>query len=260
MNKVIGLLIILGFALDINAQSVTTSQDSIRVFYDTLFSVMKTEYLYKETINWSELEPKIRKNLIQYQDFQSSLKEITTIFDISKATHCTLFYNEKNFSASYDGPSEKDFSKQWIKKYSTNPTFEVKILDNQYGYILMPSINFEDISKENIHKLSQPLYDEVCKIKNSKKIKGWIIDLRFNTGGNSMPMLLALYDFLGNNVVYGTLNIDKKRLSTTRLNNGNYFDNETIISYIKINPKKLTNTKVAIITGIVTASSGEITA
>ena len=260
MKKILVILFIVVQAFDTNAQHVKSSQDSIGVFYDTLFSVMKKEYLYKDKIQWPELEPKIRKNLLQYQYFKSSLKEITQIFDFSKATHCTLFYGENEFSATYDGPSGKDFSEQWIKKYASNPTFEVKILDNQYGYILMPSINFEDISKENIHKVSQPLYDEISKVENSKKTKGWIIDLRFNSGGNSMPMLLALYDFLGDNVVYGTLDIDKKRINTTKLNKGNYLDNDTITSYIKIKSKKLTETKVAIITGIITASSGEITA
>ena len=260
MKKVFAFLAFFSLTFNSNAQNKFTSQDSIRVFYDTLFTVMKNEYLHKNSVNWTEIEPKIRRNLNQYSDFQSSLKEITPFFDFAKASHCTVFFNDQEFTSTHIQPTENEFSTQWIKKYSTNPAFEVKILDNQFGYILMPSNGTLDNIGDTIHIVAQKMHDQICEIKDKKSLKGWIIDLRHNTGGNCYPMLLALYDFLGDNNIWGVLDIEKKLKSSIKLSKGKYIDNNETISFIKPKGKTLTKSKVAILTNIVTASSGEITA
>lgn len=260
-TKILGILFVLTLTSNrLSAQKRSSSQDSIHVFYDKLFSVMKKGYLHKDKVNWLKIEPKVRENLSQYPDFNSSLKEVTTILDFAKANHSAVFYKKAKFSGTFDGPTKKDFSEQWVKKYATKPVFEVKILDNQFGYILMPGMSFEDRSKENIHKQSQPMYDAINKIKNSQNIKGWIIDLRFNTGGDCMPMLLALYDFLGDTTVWGTLDLNQKQQSIIKLTKGVYTDNSKKLSYINPKGELLDKTKIALITNKATGSSGEITA
>ena len=260
MKKILVLIFILSLTINSNAQTNLTSRDSINVFYDSLFNTLKLDYLYKSEVNWTALESETRDNLNQFSDFKSSLAQTTVLFDKIKATHCQLFYNDTIYTATYNGPTEKDFSEQWIKKYVTNPSFEVKVLDNNYGYILMPSMNFEDVSPENISKIAQPMYDQIAKIKSNNKLKGWIIDLRFNSGGHVYPMLLALYDFLGNNTVWGELNIKRTITSTISLNNGKYLQNKEVKYSINPAGKLLDKSKIAIITNIGTGSSGEITA
>jgi C-terminal processing protease CtpA/Prc len=73
-------------------------------------------------------------------------------------------------------------------------------------------------------------------------------------------MLLALYDLLGDNIVYGGLDINKKLTHKIKLENGKYLDNNEVISFINPKGKKIDKLKVALITNIITASSGEITA
>lgn len=261
MKKILGILFVLTLSFHtLNAQKIKSSQDSIRVFYDELFSVMKKGYLYKDKVNWSEIEPKVRVNLSQYTDFNSSLKEVTSIFDFAKANHSAIYYKNSKFNGTPDGPTKKDFSEQWLKKYSTKPQFEVTVLDDQFGYIVMPGMSFKDRSKENIHQQAQPMYDAIDKIKTSRNIKGWIIDLRLNTGGDCMPMLLALYDFLGDNNVWGMLDTHKKQQSIVKLTKGVYMDNSKKLSYINPKGELLDKTKVAIITNLATGSSGEVTA
>lgn len=256
--KYIRIIVLLVFTYNLNAQKINTSQDSIRIFYDKLFSVMHKGYLYKDSVDWKEIESEVQENLTQYPDFKSSLQEVTNIFDSAKADHCRVFYNKAEFSGTNNGPTKKDFSDQWVKKFLTNPVFEVNVLDNQFGYILMPHIDNLDAKKN--YAIAQPMYDEINEIKSSKNIKGWIIDLRFNTGGNCMPMLLALYDFLGDNEVWGALDINKDRISRIKLSKGNYISNSKKLSYIKPKGELLDKTTVAVITNIATGSSGEITA
>jgi hypothetical protein len=186
--------------------------------------------LLKDEVNWSEIEKSVQIDLSQYSDFTSSLQEVKTVFDFAKADHSTVYYNNAQFSGTNDGPTAKYFSEQWLKQYATQPSFEVKVLDNLFGYILTPGMSFEDRSKRNIRKQSQPKYDAIYDLKVSKDIKGWIIDLRFNNGGDIMPMLLALYDFLGDNDVWGVLDINNNLIEKVKLKNGKYISNDDLIS------------------------------
>lgn len=260
MKRILVIVVFLGFIFNATAQKLNTSRDSIDVFYNKLFSDMKNGYIFKDKVDWLEIEPKVRQHLGQYSDFQSSLKEVTDLFDFAKANHCRIFYNHAEFSGTNHGPTTKDFSEQWVKKFTTKPGFEAKVLDNEIGYILIPGMLIEDNSSKNIHNLSQPMYDAINKIKSTNNIKGWIIDLRFNTGGNCRPMLLALYDFLGDNDVWSSIDINGKQISRTNLKNGKYMDNGKKISYINPKGVLLDKAKVAVITNLATGSSGEVTA
>lgn len=260
MKKYLGIIFLVLFSLNLQAQDLKTSQDSIQVFYDNIFKVMKNGYLYKESVNWEEIESKIKNNLNQYSNFNKSLKEVSKLFDLTNADHSRLYFQQQQISGNFESPTQDDFSEQWIKKYKENPTFNVKVIDGNIGYILMPGIMFTDYTSRNIHKSAQSMYDKINEIKSSNNIKGWILDLRFNTGGNCEPMLLALYDFLGDNDIWGVLDINKEIEQKIKLTNGKYKINSKKSSYINSKGNLLEKSKVAVITNIATGSSGEITA
>ncbi len=255
-------IVLTAFTISLNAQEQLSVQDSINVFYGSLFQFMETEYLHKNEVEWKSLKNNTHKRLERYNDFESSLKEINTLFEDAKASHCQVFYEHKAYSAPKQEPSLENFSEQWVKKYSTyeDGKFEVKLLDKKYGYVFLPGWNFENISEEKIHKLAQPLYDQIDSLKTHHKIEGWIVDLRLNFGGNVYPMLLGLYDLLGNGKVWGSLDSEKELMSNVRLINGTYLDNNKITSYVIADGKKTATSKVAILINSVTASSGEIVA
>ncbi|WP_379090159.1 S41 family peptidase [Pedobacter sp. UC225_65] len=260
MKKTLGIFFILSLALHLHAQEKMTAQDSIKVFYDGLFSALKTGYLYKKNVDWKTVEPETKQNLTVYNSFKNSLGEIKILFDKIGATHCGVYDQQNKYAATAKIISKDDYSEQWKKKYGTKPSFEAKVLNEKYGYILMPGMLFFDTSPENIHKIAQPLYDQIADLKTKHEIEGWIIDLRFNTGGNSTPMLLSLYDFLGDNEIWGSLNVNKKTENRFKLKKGKYIDNSKIVLYINPSGALLDQAKVAVITNRFTASSGEVTA
>lgn len=259
MKKALGLICLLCFVLNVNAQKLKTSQDSTKVFYDKIFKALEVAYIYKEDYDWKKLKTETFKNLETAKDFKSSLKEVKVLFEKIGADHSKVTYQGKSYGPSVE-ISWENFSKQWMTKFATKPQFEAKVLDEKYGYILMPSISFNDFSSENVHKIAQPLYDKIAELKTNNKLEGWIVDLRFNTGGNSTPMLLALYDLLGDNIVWGTLGIDKKLINSTKLNKGVYDQGEKKSAYIKPKGELIDKSKVAVLIGGLTASSGEVTA
>lgn len=259
MTQFLGLIGVFCLTININAQKIKTSQDSTKVFYNQLFKSLEVAYLHKKDFDWKKLKAETFQNVNPAKDFKSSLKEVMVLFEKIGADHSKVTYQGKNYGPSVE-ISWENFSKQWMAKFASKPQFETKVLDEKYGYILMPNISFDDFSLENVHKIAQPLYDKIVELKTNNKLDGWILDLRFNTGGNSAPMLLALYDLLGDNVVWGTLDGDKKRISSTKLNKGVYDQGEKKPSYIKPSGQLMDKSKVAVLIGGLTASSGEVTA
>ncbi|MDN5478223.1 MAG: S41 family peptidase [Chryseobacterium sp.] len=259
MRKLWLLLGICSLSLQLNAQKAMTSQDSIKVFYDKLLPLLKSDYVYKKEVDWKTVSSETNQNLKKYNDFKSSLKETEVLFGKIKTTHCKVIYKDKVYGVTLKASTE-NLSQQWKDKYATKPGFEVKVLDGKVGYIMMPGIKSLDFSQENTHKTAQPMYDQIAEIKAKNKLQGWIIDLRLNTGGNSAPMLLALYDFLGDNDIWGTVDVNKKQKSKVRLEKGKYLDNSKKTSHINPSGELLDQAKVAVITGQLTASSGEVTA
>lgn len=263
MKKTIVFLFIISLSLNLKAQRQLTTQDSIKVFYDVLFTTFQKQYIYKKAVNWKAVKSETKENLKKYNDFKSSLAEIKNLFTKIDATHCAVHYKEKNYSIPFNLDPNKT-SENWKKKFATKPNFEAKIIDGKYGYILMPEISPSNYSPEYTHKLAQPLYDQISDLKMNNKIEGWIIDLRLNTGGSVEPMLLALYDFLGDHEVWGSLDVNKNPIFNYSFNKGTYVLNASKKSknqsYINAKGDLMENAKVAIITGVITASSGEITA
>lgn len=98
MKKTLTLLFILSISLNINAQKYSTSKDSIKVFYDMLFSNLKEGYINKDSVNWPAVEYKTISNLSVYTDFKNSLDEIEPLFSKINATHCAIYYMDNIYS------------------------------------------------------------------------------------------------------------------------------------------------------------------
>jgi len=242
------------------SEAENTAQDSINVFYKDLFKAFKIGYLHRKSVDWKTVEAETYRNLKNYSNFKASLTEITILFDKIEATHCLVYRSNEKYTVTRKVISKDRYSTEWRKKYDSKPAFETKLIDGKYGYILIPGMVFFDNTAENMSKIAQPMYDQIAKLKTESKIEGWIVDLRVNTGGNSAPMLLALYDLLGDHTIGGELNLNKKQVSKHKLSNGSYIQKSTTIASINPSGELIDDAKVAVITGIFTGSSGEVTA
>ncbi|MFN0257303.1 S41 family peptidase [Pedobacter ureilyticus] len=234
--------------------------DSTNVFYKELFKALKRGYLHRNSVDWKTIERDTYLKLGSYHSFRASLQEVTNVLDRIEANHCQVYHNGVKYTTTRKASSKQPYSDEWKSKYDTGPALEVKLLAGKYAYILMPRMIVFDNSPENLSKIAQPLYEQIARLKIHDNIAGWIVDLRFNTGGNSAPMLLALYDLLGNGIVWTGLNENRKVVAEYKLVNGSYFYNSKEIAAIKPEGRLLDKAKVALITGAMTASSGEVTA
>lgn len=236
-----------------------TKKDSIKIFSDSLFYALENNYLFKDKVSWDKVKTRYEKNALRYSTFEESLKESRVVFDSIECEHCMLFSENGYYPAT---PKKqllyKDYSYGFSKKHSEGVEFSVSKLEERYGYVVMPGMLLLDVSQKELNAKTQEMYDKIVKLEKNNNIEGWIIDLRFNTGGNAFPMLNALYHLLGDKVVYNLLNTDKEIETIHRLKNGKFYSGEKIETEIKVTNKKAdTKIPVALIIGNWTASSGE---
>ncbi len=101
---------------------------SINVFYKALFKAFKVAYLHRGTIDWKTVEAETYEHLRQYNSFDSSLTEITNLFDRINATHCLVYRADSKFTVTRKIIPKERYSTQWKEKYNSKPSFEVKLL------------------------------------------------------------------------------------------------------------------------------------
>ncbi len=153
--------------------------------------------------------------------------------------------------------------KKWLsisKNGSTSnlTTFRGHLLNEHIGYIQMR----EFISGDSI--VNQAYADslqQLIKSIDNEQIKGWILDLRENFGGNCWPMLTGIGPLLGSGVC-GYFIDNKNHKTPWYYSNGEAGTDSSAITSVSIKPYKiLDDTRpVAVLTGPKTASSGEVIA
>ncbi|GAA4275493.1 S41 family peptidase [Aquimarina mytili] len=252
------------FALFFLCTSITFSQnytvkDSITVFTDSVFSILENKNLYRDKIDWSTYKKEFQNKVSAHKTLKDALLQYRKLFVDLGDKHTSIQLGDFDVRNPYAGVyTGEEFSPGLMARYQQgNFEFECKVLDNQYGYLFIPGNSLP--SGENLEAIAQPMYDAIANLAENNTIKGWIIDLRFNTGGNMWPMVAGLYELLGEGH-FGGWNIEN-RIQKCYLKDGKAFETDKVIVEIDRTSKlDLSKEKVAIITGVLTGSSGEVVA
>lgn len=148
--------------------------------------------------------------------------------------------------------------KSTSKRTDTNESlpFHGKILDNEIGYITMQGFSSGDSA--SIADYANHL-QQLIKSIDSKKIKGWIVDLRQNSGGNCYPMLAGLGPLLGEGTC-GYFVDRRQNKKAWYYEQGRAGVQSSAMAKVTGIPYKLfnANNPIAVLTGQWTASSGEV--
>jgi C-terminal processing protease CtpA/Prc len=129
-----------------------------------------------------------------------------------------------------------------------------KIIDN-YGYILVPP--FHGGNPQKVLAYADSMQLAIQKLFNAG-IKGWIVDLRSNTGGNMTPMVAGLGPLFSKEKLGSLMNVEGKFQSWYYSKGNYYWDNETDTALRVSNPITLpARLPIAVLIGNSTGSSGE---
>jgi len=245
---IIGILIVI---------TIISCNRKLNVAQTTLHQIItytEENSLYRNEVEWDTLKPQII----------SQAKEAKSISDISPALKYMLkalgdehgqviFKNQ--MIGNYYGPLKKHHKNMEIEVYNELQSgdmykFHSQLLKGSIGYVRIVSLPMGD--NENMAKEIQ---DEVCKLSENGA-ESWIIDLRYNTGGNLMPMAEGLALIIGDDSVGGARGLTEEESLIWRIKDGDFYIDDYSVR-LKNDCNVPASSKVAVLVSSYTASSGE---
>lgn len=230
--------------------------DSVKSYLDKSLLIIEANALNSKNVNWKELREYVYNKTSGAKRYEDILPIYPYIFEQIDDHHGSLKYKNKTYSRDRsDDVQVNNTIKAATKKYSFVRSEKI---GEEIGYILIPGNN--DFRGQYMDSISRDIKNAIAKI-NDKKIKGWIIDLRINTGGNMYPMIAGLTEFIGEGRVGGFITPTHQPDGDWIIRNGTFY-----VDSVKVTPVKYEgypikkDIPIAILISGYTASSGEMTA
>lgn len=251
MKKVFLSIVFLSL-LKLNAQV----PDSIKRSVDSVLLILQQKSLYTKKVNWEKVRKTTYSLLKNPQSIEDTYEALVYAFSQLKDYH-GLIRVGKNAEFRLKDPAENRQDTNMLKELFSKPPRIVIAKLGDYGYIRVPHMN--PITEEGINKLANRVNDSICKLK-SGGIKGFIVDLRVNVGGNFKPMIGGLASLFCDRTLGYFVNNSGKVIDSWKIKGGQMYLGETQAAKTQNSCSIDCSLPVAVLIGPSTGSSGEITA
>lgn len=207
-----------------------------------------SEYL-TETLDLIE-EKSVNKNKIDWNKFKIDIFEKVQNAKEIKDTYSAISYavSKLNDNHSYFKPITEIESDN-----KPLPILCDEITPNDIGYIRIPFC----IGTENEYNDYISTIRTKIKEQSQKKLKGWIVDLRGNFGGNMWPMLLSVESLIGNGTFGYFIDANEESKAWRIIEGKAYIEDQLVMETKILSKHDLSNQFLAVLTNNQTASSGE---
>jgi carboxyl-terminal processing protease len=224
--------------------------DSLKPLVDSTIVKMKQYALHSKEVNWNDFQQKVYTQTKGITSLDSLLEEYPRFFEWINDYHGSITTPSKAFFWKAGRP-KRIINSMLDSALKKGPYLQAERW-NDIGYFRVPGG-----STKNVSKVTQMLVDSLCKIAPST-VKGWIIDLRLNTGGNIWFMLPPLASLIGDGKIGGRKFIDGSPDDITYIKEGKPFGNGQFYTIPNISCQlPNSNVPVVVLAGPATASSGE---
>jgi carboxyl-terminal processing protease len=238
-------------------------QVNVKAILDSVLIRTKQTSMYISTINWDSLQQQVylkAENAKTIQDLKPAFETLLNglkdhhgkIISAKDYSYIAWFTNYKNRRYNDNRTFDNEI---WKVVNDTALKFEYKLLKDKIGYIKIVGIASNiDIEKEAI-KIRSAIIS-----LNKQKIDNWIIDLRYNAGGNMHPMMAGIAPLVGKGVVGSIVNLKNEKLFNWEIKASNFIYDGYQAVTLPQNPTFKKQPKIAVLTSRWTVSSGEIVA
>ncbi|MES2063276.1 MAG: S41 family peptidase [Bacteroidota bacterium] len=238
------------------AQQPLTGADSAHKLIDTALSYAKKNSIYRGNIDWNKLTDSVRKRSRDAKSVIEAMPAVSLMYEMLGDFHGMALYNGKTHKWNTTHVKvDRELYKELLAKFKKNKqTIETRMLENGYGYILVPGNN--PTKPGEMQLIAAQIQDSLAKL-NPAKLKGVVIDLRLNLGGNMWPMIIGV----GNLVSKGKLGYfiypDASKNESWLVKDTSIYSDTTKACSVKALGKVNPKIKIAVLTSPYTASSGE---
>ncbi len=248
MKKILILCIVLS-AIQVKAQKA----DSIRLFVDSSLNIMQSKSLHSKDLNWKIIRDSVHQLVKNAGTYEETFPALQFAFNLLQDKHGWLVLNGKNYPNPFMLRDDSRIN-QATKSVITKPAVRSKLLKDRYAYLSIPFFGGQTLSSMNA--FAQRIQDSLCKVI-SPAVKGIIIDLRLNGGGNMYPMIIGISNVIGNGKFTGSVNSMGETEGWLEMKNHTITLLDTMVIKLQKNCGNLEKLPVAVLIGPATGSSGE---
>jgi carboxyl-terminal processing protease len=143
----------------------------------------------------------------------------------------------------------------WKILNDTTAKFEYKLLKGNIGYLKIVGIG----PNVDVEKEARKIRHSIITL-NKQKADKWIIDLRYNGGGNINPMMAGIAPLVGDGLVGSVVNLKREKIFDWEIKGSNFIYGGYQAVTLSNKPRFKKDPKIAVLTSRWTVSSGEIVA
>lgn len=250
MKCIIGIILL----FSISACGQQNEKNEIQKNLNEIIEYAKENSLYRDKVDWRNLTKEMKvisKDAKSITDLSDALKHmLKTLGD----EHGQIYYNNQILSNYFGEVKEhqKEMKSEIYNEiqFGQKYKFRTQELVNEIGYVRLVKVPMGDDQV-----LTEEIQNEVCKLVD-KGIQNWIIDLRYNGGGNLLPMIEGLSVILGDGKIGGAKGITEEENFIWKIANGDFYMNDYSIN-VKNECELLNPPRIAVLVSSYTASSGE---
>ena len=229
---------------------------------DTVISKSKEISYYTKTVNWDSLSNKMyiaAKDAKKIDDLKPAFEILLNgLRDhhgmIRKSSNGKIIAHFSDYKNKRTKNKREYSSENWEIVNDVNSRYEYALLPNQIGYLKIVGIGPNIDGQKEAERIRNSL-TELCK----NNVNKWIIDLRYNGGGNINVMLAGIAPLLDTKTVVKIQDENKNILFTGNIIKNDFWYAGNNVHKVGKKPK-IKNPKIAILTSRWTTSSGEFVA
>lgn len=203
---------------------------------------MQEHVITKEQVDWNVVKTKATNMLGDEPTIDSRDKAIYFLLKTVKTNHS--FYQ---FKESGKVIRHADFS----CRVGMNDNYE---LPEDIGYVRVDS--FTGINPNETQKFAESIQAQIIE-QDSKSIKGWVVDLRRNSGGNMWPMLAGVSALLKDGIRGHFVKPNGETTSWGVDKGASFLNNRFLVKLKEAYELKNKNKPMAVLSSKRTSSSGE---
>lgn len=247
------------FSLSVSAQS---ERERLHAILDTVITKTKALSLFQTSVDWDTLEPKIYALAAEAEAVADLSPALETMINALRDHHASIrsladysilaqFTDHENSRSTDERTYDSD---TWSVVNDVNAKFSHEILPGNVGYLRVVGVGPNLDGQREAERIRAAIAE-----LNGHKINHWIIDLRYNGGGNINVMMAGLAPLFDVEEVATIRDGAGNVQSTARIKKGEfwYFENK---AFNMSKQPKLKNPKIAVLTSRWTVSSGELVA
>lgn len=241
------------------AQQPLTGADSARKLIDTVLSYAKKNSIYRGNIDLNKLTDSVLARSKDAKSVTEAMPAVSLMYQMLGDFHGMALYNGKTYKWNTTHIKvDRELYKELLAKYKKNKqTIETRMLEKGYGYILIPGNN--PTKQGETQMITAQIQDSLAKL-NPARLKGVIIDLRLNTGGNMWPMILGVGNLVSKGKLGSFIYPDASKNESWLVKDTSIYSDTIKVCSVKALGKVNPKIKIAVLTSPYTASSGEATA